>query len=123
VVGRIYQIIPIVTTPIDDFLWEKPTENIHVFSGHECLSEDSEVVIDWSGETDSAVVSENLDTIIHPTIRLEHNVVAALIEIITSVIICLLKENIPHLGQVSLRNLIELNTHERYIFEYGREPG
>jgi hypothetical protein len=69
-----------------------------VFSGYKCLREDSEVVIYGSGETNTAMFSENLDAIIHPTIRLECDIVATLIEIITPVVICLLKENIPHFG-------------------------
>jgi hypothetical protein len=108
-VRRIYQIIPIVTAPIDDFLWKKPTENLHVFPRHKRLCENTKVVIDGSGETDIAVFSENLNTIIHPTIRLERNIVATLIEVIAPFIICPLKENIPHLSQVPSRNIIEMN--------------
>jgi hypothetical protein len=95
-------IVPVVAAPIDNGLWKELAKDLHVLSRDKRLRQDTGFVV-GTRETHVVMLLEHFDALGNPSTRTKENIVPTLIEIVTSIVVGLSKETVPHTSQVSRR--------------------
>ncbi|MAA53447.1 MAG: hypothetical protein CMJ41_10630 [Phycisphaerae bacterium] len=81
------------------------------------MCQNGRIVVDWSGQSDIIMLFQHFDAIIYPTACFKYNIISALIKVITSIVVGLLEQYIPHFSKMTLLNVCVMNEFEIYILE------
>lgn len=121
IVWMIYVIVPIVTTPVFDFLGEEEPEYIHVGTRYHPLGKNSRIVVDGANQSQIVMQLKCTNGLIHPSLGMESNIVSALEKVITAVVVCRVIQPIPHFGEVSFWNAFHGNKGACDLFHDRKE--